>query len=714
MLKPKNNLAKFFLTTAIFLVVFAVVFLIGQNIFAQNDIYGVGYAGNVGLGTQDIRVSVVKVIRAVLGVLGILALILVIYAGVVWMTSGGNQQKIETAKKILLNAVIGLVIIFFAFAIVQFIFSRLAGNGSGACQENEIRGQCDLCVNGVWQCQDQWPGCDCSGNLPPIPPFPNQFIVNNFQTSHGAPLPDHYSYNEQKSNVYWCSKIQTVFNHNIDQQSFQNALANNGLKITQQESASGHGGQWTMRGNTLKFTPEFDDGSGVRKIFAPNGRERVYSDFVPSALEDANGLQLRSCSLGADCEDSDYPDFRWDFYVGSQGDTENPSVTNTYPASDAVVSRDTKIRVIFSEEIDADTVIDPANNINPYPGNIYVYKIELDGSQTIVPKEKFALTVETKGFSISLINGELFDGFSTYEVTIQNIADLCGNLMSQPYVWKFQTNNQTPGVANYSPKGNDVCPDTNISITFNTSMYGNVLDFYIEKLNSAIISSYQLDTSIETSTSDDTSGPPSDIPGEFYVFDTGDPKEANYRVFKFDPASDLGENSRYRITVKTDKIKNISGEYVNQVWDFNVTDLANCVCSPTIDKLNRYQGPTGECLTIYGNCFKGTQAKPATISSIKFGSVDADLPSDYSSTAVATIVPNGLDVYNPSSDNSYPVAVAISYQSSNDVSASNDNHKFMVLDGQANGPCLWSVRPDAGEPAKTKVTLAGIRFGDFA
>ena len=126
---------------------------------------------------------------------------------------------------------------------------------------------------------------------------------------------------------------------------------------------------------------------------------------------------------------------------------------------------------------------------------------------------------ETKGFSISLINGELFDGFSTYEVTIQNIADLCGNLMSQPYVWKFQTNNQTPGVANYSPKGNDVCPDTNISITFNTSMYGNVLDFYIEKLNSAIISSYQLDTSIETSTSYDTSGQPSDIPGEFYVFD---------------------------------------------------------------------------------------------------------------------------------------------------------------------------------------------------
>ena len=723
MLKPKNNSAspdkslggpaKFFLTAAILVVVFAVVFLIGQNIFAQDDIYGVGYAGNVGLGTQDIRISVIKVIRVALGVLGILALILVIYAGVVWMTSGGNEQKIETAKKILLNAVIGLVIILFAFAIVQFIFSRLSGNGSGSCQENAIRGQCDLCVNGIWQCQGQWPGCDCVGNHLPNPPASNQFIVNNFQTSHGALLPDHYYYNEQKSNVYWCSKIQTVFNHNIDQQSFENAVASNSLKVAQ-ASATGYSGQWTMRGNTLKFTPEFDDGSGIKKIFAPNARERDYSDFMPSALEDVRGLQLRNCSLGADCEDSDYPDFRWDFYVGSQGDTKNPTVANTYPSSDGVASRDTKIRITFSEEIDADTVIDPANNINPYPGNIYVYKIELDGSQTIVPGDKFAAAIEPEGFSMSLINGELLDAFSTYEVTIQNIADLCGNLMQQPFVWKFQTNNQTPGVSNYAPQGSNVCPDTNISITFNTSMYGNVLDFYIEKLNSTIISSYQLDTSIKTSTSNDTSGQPSDIPGEFYAFDTGQPKEANYRVFKFNPASDLGENSHYRITVKTDKIKNISGEYVNQVWDFNVTDLANCVCSPTIDKLNRYQGPTGECLTIYGNCFRGTSTKPATISSIKFGSVDADLPSDYSSTAVATIVPNGLDVYNPSSDNSYPVAVAITYQSSNDVSASNDNHKFMVLDGQANGPCLWSVRPDAGQPAKTKVTLTGIRFGDFS
>jgi hypothetical protein len=66
---------------------------------------------------------VITIIRAILGSLAVIFLVLVIYAGVKWMTSGGNESTIEDAKKMIVNAVIGLVVIAFSFAITQFVFS---------------------------------------------------------------------------------------------------------------------------------------------------------------------------------------------------------------------------------------------------------------------------------------------------------------------------------------------------------------------------------------------------------------------------------------------------------------------------------------------------------------------------------------------------------------------------------------------------------------
>ena len=58
-------------------------------------------------------------------VLGILALSLVLYAGFLWMTSAGNEEKIDKAKGILKNAVIGLIIIMSSWGIVTFIIYKL-------------------------------------------------------------------------------------------------------------------------------------------------------------------------------------------------------------------------------------------------------------------------------------------------------------------------------------------------------------------------------------------------------------------------------------------------------------------------------------------------------------------------------------------------------------------------------------------------------------
>lgn len=75
-----------------------------------------------GLGDRDIRLSIALAIGYVLSVLGMIFVVLMLYAGFLWMTAGGEEAKIEKARKLIFNAIVGLVIILSSFAITVFIF----------------------------------------------------------------------------------------------------------------------------------------------------------------------------------------------------------------------------------------------------------------------------------------------------------------------------------------------------------------------------------------------------------------------------------------------------------------------------------------------------------------------------------------------------------------------------------------------------------------
>ncbi len=90
--------------------------------------YGLTETANLaGLPTSQPSPAAVtaNIINVVLSVTGVAAVVLVIYAGAMWMTSAGNEEKISKAKKLLAGAVIGLAIIFTAYAISYFIVSNL-------------------------------------------------------------------------------------------------------------------------------------------------------------------------------------------------------------------------------------------------------------------------------------------------------------------------------------------------------------------------------------------------------------------------------------------------------------------------------------------------------------------------------------------------------------------------------------------------------------
>jgi hypothetical protein len=77
----------------------------------------------------DIRVTVAVIIKAFLGLLGIIAVVLMLYAGFLWMTAGGNSEQVGTAKSIIINATIGLAVLLSAYAITYAVFSIILDAG---------------------------------------------------------------------------------------------------------------------------------------------------------------------------------------------------------------------------------------------------------------------------------------------------------------------------------------------------------------------------------------------------------------------------------------------------------------------------------------------------------------------------------------------------------------------------------------------------------
>src|SRR3989339_514292 len=72
-----------------------------------------------------IAVLVGTVVKAFLSLLGIIFIGLVIYGGYNWMTARGDEAKVNKAKEVIQNAVIGLIITISAYAIWDFVFYKV-------------------------------------------------------------------------------------------------------------------------------------------------------------------------------------------------------------------------------------------------------------------------------------------------------------------------------------------------------------------------------------------------------------------------------------------------------------------------------------------------------------------------------------------------------------------------------------------------------------
>jgi len=123
----KVNIKKIFVLMLVFASVF--LFLQATPIFAadavDNGFWADGekdtFQETVGLADESLTTIIARLVNIVLGFLGIIVVLIILYAGYLWMTAGGETDKVDKAKKWLINGVIGLVIIASAWAIANFV-----------------------------------------------------------------------------------------------------------------------------------------------------------------------------------------------------------------------------------------------------------------------------------------------------------------------------------------------------------------------------------------------------------------------------------------------------------------------------------------------------------------------------------------------------------------------------------------------------------------
>ena len=283
-----------------------------------------------GLTTVDIRVAAGSIIQLFLGLLGLIALVIVLYAGFVWMTSGGNEEKISQAKKILSAGVIGLMIILSAYAITTFILNEIQGALTGG---NTTPQTCS--ANVCYGCTR----CDADGNY--IPDNSCYGCGNN----SGGGFDFEVTWNSPTGNdVSLCSIVQVKLNAQVDPSS----VDADSFKFY--ECLSYVNGTCTSVGNNLVTNPasQFSlssSGKIIKFILGEDYKEDTYYvvDLPIGGIQQDGQNEFLS------------NEFTWTFKTGDETDIEPPTVINVFPDSEDVCLN-SYIEIEFSEDMDLDSL----------------------------------------------------------------------------------------------------------------------------------------------------------------------------------------------------------------------------------------------------------------------------------------------------------------------------------------------------------------------
>lgn len=98
-----------------------------ESIFdnARRGLSAIGGAAGVST-SQSASSFVGSIVNTAISILGLIAMALILYAGGLWLTAAGNDDKVSEAKAIIRTTVIGIVVVGLAYSITAFIISLVA------------------------------------------------------------------------------------------------------------------------------------------------------------------------------------------------------------------------------------------------------------------------------------------------------------------------------------------------------------------------------------------------------------------------------------------------------------------------------------------------------------------------------------------------------------------------------------------------------------
>lgn len=679
---------------------------------------------SIGLATADLLSTVTNVINWVLGLLGLVAVSYIIYAGYQWLTAGGNEERVTKAKKILTNAVIGLVVILFAWAIVNFIIngdnnSNGGGGGGGGSDACTTGSDCADCIGGHYVYNGNKSTC----NLPQ-----DAFEVRSITTSCGNPGSSY------RDDVFLCSSVSILFNQVVKTDNLQQLVESpvpGQAPLAVEQCSDANCTTVSQPTPLFSATPPAIAYSGAaptgtKAEFVANGKSAsfvhahqlfaastTYRLTIPLALTSASGKALTSTGC-KQADGSPVPGctfnaqrnaFEWIFHVGTSTDTTPPKPVSAYPQflgagyPDRDVSRAPIITMQFDEAIAPWTLTDQNIQIRPVTGA----NDQGEGGDVGQQVAGYDVQPVDDGFELSFVDGNQLEPFTWYEISTSGIRDLCLNA-AEPKAWRFQTNGVGLGIAQVYPDDGYqyACVATEMFVQFNTSMYDPKTSScaVLTAGGGYVMSGAQIPPRVFQA--EDDKPPGQDV----------DPNAYCKKYSWLATTDQLNPDATYQPSVATRMVIDSNGTLLARSWSFTTKKAGECADAPYIREVSPPSGQAGRCLSVIGGNFQSAQGDNTLSFQKPDGTQQNITGTDIKNWSDAAVVTNAPDVGAATLPFSSPVSVSVDYGNPIGIltSAPNPAAQFTYnAAGDYTGPCLYSLDPTSGYRSD-QFSYSGERF----
>ncbi|MFA6130857.1 MAG: Ig-like domain-containing protein [Patescibacteria group bacterium] len=440
-------------------------------VFAQDSLTTVGETA--GMGGADLMTIIGRIIGVFLAMLGVIFLGLVLYAGFLWMTSKGEEQQILKAKKMLINAVIGLMITLGAYGITSFVFGMLTGHG-------------------LWNTGDGT-GTEDDGGV----------STERLSGSLGSGgIVDHYP-ERGATDVARNTKIFVTFRNAINTDGIMDADGKlNDGNVDIYPTADGEGSAFAGEEVSVSVTEDLKTFIFTPPTLGSPTDDVKYTVALSDNIKDVDGDKVLNSG-----------GYEWFFTTGTVLDLDPPTITSVQPKAGKSYARNIVVEVNFDEPIDptSSTGTYLASDATKQFSSIHVAGTTGDwvegeyvmsnGYQTITFITNEVCGTNSCGDTLyCLPGGELIattvvaatPGASAPQVDVypaNGIVDVAGNALDgnndgtagDNYDWSFNTTNDieltAPTVSSISPTilGENVALDQPVTVTFSDLMMTSTL-----------------------------------------------------------------------------------------------------------------------------------------------------------------------------------------------------------------------------------------------